>query len=210
MTRAYSELYLSGARSALGAMLDYAVYDLRWKLDDFYNAFLNSGIAYRFGIGEPKYTVGMSGAEIAREVILRVTGRYEDRKPGFRVERSPEYWTGWALAYYEWCRNIPFEKIERSVPICEITNMYHPYHEADITKFVSEIDRRMLTEKDESMLARLRACSGMTQKALAERSGVSVRMIEQYEQGKKDLERAQAVTVIRLARALGCHAEDLI
>ena len=40
--------------------------------------------------------------------------------------------------------------------------------------------------------------------------GVSVRMIEQYEQGRKDINRASSATVLQLSRALGCRMEDLI
>lgn len=49
-----------------------------------------------------------------------------------------------------------------------------------------------------------------TQKRLAEESGVNVRMIQHYEQGVKDLNRAQAITVHRLAQALDCKVEDLL
>ncbi len=210
MTYAYSELYISGAQSALGSMLDYAAYDLKWGLDKFYKAFINSGIAYRFGLGEPKYTVGMSGIEMAREVVRCITGNSAEAEPSCKLEKSPEYWAGWSVAYYEWYRNMSFEKIERYVPISEIVDMYKPFHEADITKFVSEIDRRISSRSEDSRLARLRAYADLTQKALAERSGVSIRMIEQYEQGKKSLERAYAITVYRLARSLNCKIEDLI
>ena len=180
---AYSDLYLSSAQIALGGMLDYAVYDLKWELGDFYRAFINSGIAHSFGTGEPKYTVGMSGIEIAQEVVRIATGRDVDTVASCPFERSPEYWAGWAVAYYEWCRCISFDRIDRSVPITEIVDMYHPYHEMDVTAFADELDRRLQERAEKSQLARLRAYAGLTQKALADRSGVSVRMIQQYEQG---------------------------
>ena len=210
MTHAYNELYVSSAQSTLAAMLDHARYDLGWDIHTFYHAFINSGIAHRFGMGEPKYIVGMSGIELAREVVKCVTGIWPDSRTAFRSDRTPEYWAGWSLAYYEWYKNISFEKIEKRIPITEIVEMYHPYHEADITRFVYEIDLRMEKTCNESMLARLRAYAGYTQKALAERSGVSVRMIEQYEQGKKDISHAGVETVYKLARALNCKVEDLI
>ncbi|MBR7090009.1 MAG: helix-turn-helix transcriptional regulator [Lachnospiraceae bacterium] len=59
-------------------------------------------------------------------------------------------------------------------------------------------------------LARLRSYADLTQKMLAEKSGVSVRMIEHYEQGKKDINHASAETIFRLSKALGCKMEDLI
>lgn len=51
---------------------------------------------------------------------------------------------------------------------------------------------------------------GLSQAQLAEKSGVSVRMIQHYEQGFKDLERAQVRTVYRLAKALKTTVEKLI
>lgn len=49
-----------------------------------------------------------------------------------------------------------------------------------------------------------------TQARLAEESGVNVRMIQHYEQGVKDINRAAALTVYRLAQALDCTVEDLL
>ena len=51
---------------------------------------------------------------------------------------------------------------------------------------------------------------GLSQSQLAEKSGVSARMIQYYEQGVKDIAKAQAQTVLSLAKALECTAEDLI
>lgn len=50
----------------------------------------------------------------------------------------------------------------------------------------------------------------LTQAKLAEESGVNVRMIQHYEQGVKDINRAAALTVYRLAQALECTVEDLL
>ena len=210
MTHAYSELYISAAQRNMGDMMHYAVYDLEWGLSRYHKAFINSGIARRFGVGEPKFTVGMSGAELACEVVHAVTGRWLDIEPSYAPVRSPEYWTGWALAYYEWWSGTSFEQIERCIPIEEILDMYHPYHEADITKFVDEIDRRIYSGHYMNQLARLRSYAGLTQKALAERSGVSVRMIEQYEQGRKELSKASASTIYDLSKVLHCRMEDLM
>ncbi|MCR5508828.1 MAG: hypothetical protein K6F34_09080 [Lachnospiraceae bacterium] len=141
--KAYSELYIEAAQRTLGYMLQYAVYDLRMDLTTFYRQFTGSRIAYGFGQGEPKYTVGMSGIELAREVIYLTTGEYIDTKPEYFMDKTPEYWAGWAVAYYEWFTATAFDRIDEVVPIAEIRDMYNPYHEADITKFVDEMDRRM-------------------------------------------------------------------
>lgn len=59
-------------------------------------------------------------------------------------------------------------------------------------------------------LKRIRKEAGMSQGRLAEASGVNVRMIQYYEQGFKDINGAAALTVYKLARALGCSMEDLV
>lgn len=50
----------------------------------------------------------------------------------------------------------------------------------------------------------------MTQLVLAERSGVSSRMIQHYEQGVKDINKAQGLTLQALAQVLCCSMEDLL
>ncbi len=45
---------------------------------------------------------------------------------------------------------------------------------------------------------------------LAERSGVNVRSIRQYEQIPDSISKAEAATVADLAKALGCGMEDLL
>ena len=59
-------------------------------------------------------------------------------------------------------------------------------------------------------LKTLRELKGISRKELAEQSGVSVRSIQDYEQGHKDLGAAKAASVHRLAQVLDCSMEDLI
>lgn len=50
----------------------------------------------------------------------------------------------------------------------------------------------------------------LSQSQLAEKAGISFRTLQDYEQGRKPLEGARAITVLTLARILGCTVEDLI
>lgn len=59
-------------------------------------------------------------------------------------------------------------------------------------------------------LKRIREASGLSQSKLSEASGVSIRMIQHYEQGVKDINSAAALTVNKLAQALDCTVEDLL
>ena len=51
---------------------------------------------------------------------------------------------------------------------------------------------------------------GLSQSELAGQADVPVRTIQQYEQRQKDINKAQAETLLRLARALNCNVEDLM
>ena len=59
-------------------------------------------------------------------------------------------------------------------------------------------------------LKRLRQGRHLSQRQLAELSGINVRMIQHYEQGAKDINAAAALTVYRLAQALSCSMEELL
>ena len=45
---------------------------------------------------------------------------------------------------------------------------------------------------------------------MAEKSGVALRMIQQYEQRAKNINKVAAENLFALAQALGCRAEDLL
>lgn len=61
-----------------------------------------------------------------------------------------------------------------------------------------------------SRLKEIRTKRNYSQSELARISGVSVRMIQNYEQGTKDINKAAAITVYRLARALSITVEQLL
>lgn len=59
-------------------------------------------------------------------------------------------------------------------------------------------------------LSEIRRARGFTQQQLSDASGVTLRMIQLYEQRQNDISKAQVNVVISLANALGCRVEDLI
>ena len=61
-----------------------------------------------------------------------------------------------------------------------------------------------------SNLKRIREEKNVTQAKLAEASGVNIRMIQHYEQGVKDINKAQGITLNNIAKALECTIEDLL
>ena len=140
MIRAYDRVYLDKARTALGRMLDFAVYDLKYDIAEFFHLFIKSGVAERFETGDFAVIVGMSGVELAYEVLEQSGVERERMKPNYTVNRSEEFWVGWALAYYQWETSMSFAEIVRYVPIKDIIALYSPYHEMDIRQFVDKVN----------------------------------------------------------------------
>ena len=212
MTHAYNEEYLDDAMKNLGDMVDYAVHDCGYKPDEFFDLFISSGIASQFESGNPKYVTGMSGVEMAQAVLRNTKQATEFPEPSFSDEYGREYWAGWILAYYQWIRGKRFEDIvEDGLPLSKVCDMYI-LHEADESKFVENadiiIERHKIQRK--TKLQMIRKARGFTQQELSEASGVTLRMIQLYEQRQNDINKAQVTVVVSLARALGCDVEDLL
>lgn len=61
-----------------------------------------------------------------------------------------------------------------------------------------------------SKLQNKRKAAGLSQAKLAQAADVSVRVIQHYEQGFRDINTAQAITVYKIAKALNVNIEDLL
>lgn len=61
-----------------------------------------------------------------------------------------------------------------------------------------------------SNLKKIRESKSMTRSQLSEASGVNLRILQYYEQGYKDINKAQAITLYRVANALDCKIENLL
>jgi len=197
----------------LGDMYDYAVNDCGYSAEEFFTHFIVSGVAYAFERGNPKYVAGLSGPELASTVIFRTYKTWPDKLPSEDIDKSAEYWAGWILAYYQWYTSHSFEYLRRrGLSIERVLSMYPTLHEADITKFVTVADNiiKKSNASGVSNLQRIRKASGITQRKLAELSGAALRMIQLYEQRRQDINKAQAVTLLRIAHALGCEVVDLL
>ena len=118
MARAYKKTYLNGAMRNLAVMLDCGA------------------------SGNPRYLVGVSGAELA-DMVVQKSGSTVSEKNDGTYSIGPEYWAGWVLAYYQWysCRSFAYMQ-KQGLGINEVISMYHPLHEADLTKFVSAADNK--------------------------------------------------------------------
>ena len=210
MTRAYQEIYLSKAQSVLGDAFDYAVNTCHIPGSDFAKLFTASTVSRRMENGESSLLAGKSGIELAVDIVQETTGKKIDTPPQEHFGRSKEYWTGWAIAYYQWFSARKFNDIFKAVPFDALQKMYYTLHEADISKFVDIADRRIKEHFNDTNLKRIRIAYGCSQAKLAKLSGVSLRSIQMYEQRKKNINKASADALYNIAKVLGCTMEDLL
>ena len=212
MTRAYNESYLSDAADNLGDMLAYAVNDCGYDADTFFSWFIMSGLADQFGNGNPKYIAGLSGVELAREVVFQTCGTRPSIEATQDIDKDSVYWAAWALAQYQWFSGLRFSDLVRGgLTISRVQSLYI-LHEADISKFIEVADSIIASTMNAqpTRLKTIRKARGFTQQELSEHSGVTLRMIQLYEQRRNNINEASAASVISLANALGCQPIDLM
>lgn len=210
MICAYEEMYLDDAMRNLGEMLDHAVLACDMDIDEFFQLFLASGIADMFGKGAPQYVSGRSGTELAIMVIEKAGMDVKCRKARIDYSCSPEYWCGWILAYYQWYTGLSFKEIYEKVSLKDIERLYPTLHEAPERKFVDVMNQWMRVKSYETRLQALRKKAGFSQKTLAEKAGVNLRTLQQYEIRAKDINKAAVTTLFSIAKVLGCRIEDLM
>ena len=203
--RAYPADYLDNAMVTMATMLDYAV-NVRFEhIDYFFHSFLLSPYAQQFERGNPTFITGKTGVELYR--LVRLDFSYPP--PVYTsIDRTPEFWVGWCLAYYQWYANRTFQEIVAVVSLSEMRSWYPTLHEADIMRFVDAMNQRLATRPTNLELLRNRA--GLSQSMLSQLSGVSLRSIQMYEQRQNDISRAQFNILNALARTLGCTIYDLM
>lgn len=210
MKHAYNEMYLEDAMENMGEMVDYAVNVCHMDIEEFWKLFLASGWADEFGKGSPRAVSGLSGTEMVYEVFDKSGMSGMEFPIQIEYERSREYWSGWILAYYQWLTGKRFQDIYKGLSMQEVQRLYSTLHEASEEKFVEVADKIIQKNTTVTKLQQLRKNSGYSQSELADRSGVNKRMIQQYEIGAKDINKAAGTTLLALARVLGCEVEDLL
>lgn len=206
-THAYSQLYLAKSSRSVGTMLHNAVYEFNIDGAEFLKRFIQSDISTEFENGNPKYIAGKSGLELFLEVMEKTDGKSIEAGLIESYGKSDVYWVGWMLTHYQWYSGKTFKSILDTISFNELLGLYPTLHEADITKSYVVLDKHFFSA--ESKLKQARKRCGLTQEALANKSGVSINTIRAYERKSKDLSKAQLDIVTRLTSALKCKITDL-
>lgn len=210
MMHAYDECYLDDAMKNLGEAMDYAVNQCELSMSEFMQMFIASGYAKLFEKGTPRYVSGLSGTELVCDILFRVESKSDFPTIQIEYSCSKEYWCGWILAYYQWYSGKSFKDILSCLPMEQIERMYPAMHEASEQRFVDAVENMIARKTSATKLQTLRRLNGYSQRILAEKSGIHLRNIQQYEQRAKDINKAAVSTLVALAKTLNCQIEDLL
>lgn len=132
MTHAYSKMYLESSQDVLGHAFDWVANTCNKSLSEFCDNFAKSRISRMFEIGYPRYVTGCNGAELVNFVREDLELPEYGFPHEFYADRSPEYWAGWVLAYFQWKTKITFAEILQKIPVEKILLLYPTGHEQDI------------------------------------------------------------------------------
>ena len=195
-------------RETIAVCFDYAMNSLKIKPDIFVNIFINSKAINKIKIMHPGYFFGMSGIEICQNILDEANIKYDKSIEYESIDRNIYYWLGDSLAYYAFNKNYRYKYVFSFVSIESLLKMYDKYHEIDISYFVNKLDEyRKLSP---SKLKNIRENRRLSQNDLSLYSMVSLRTIRAYEQKQKDINKAEVMTVLKLAHTLNCSIDDIL
>ncbi|MCD8366181.1 MAG: helix-turn-helix domain-containing protein [Clostridiales bacterium] len=210
MIHAYAEEYLNDAMQNLGEAFDYAAGACNIDMEEFMQYFIAGKYAEQFGNGNPRIISGMSGTELAINIISESGKTMNFPEDQIEYDYSAEYWCGWILAYYQWYTARSFKSIYDYISMAEIYKLYPTLHEAPEEKFVDTVNAIISGKIGTTALQAQRKKKGLTQAQLAGKAKVNLRTLQQYELGTKSINKASFQTVMALCKALGCQAEDIL
>ena len=199
---AYRKDYAQIIQHKTAEIFELAVYGEKISIDEFSTIFVNSLVAEAFETMDPVLILGKSSNELLAMMLDKTPIDY-----CVSSYASPEYWVGWVLGYTQTTLKKSFKTLIKVFPCSELLNYYFPYHEMDI-KQILDVFKDKLSKY--SPLKERREAIGLSQNDLSLLTDIPVRTIRAYEQNKLDIKKAQADTVVELARALSCSVNYLI
>lgn len=211
----YDAAYLGDAMRLLGRAFDFADEHLPDGMVFFFTRFALSREAEGFDAPGSRPQLRASGIEL----VLAVCGKeartaLDAALPSVRRKergwRERARWCGQAIGYHQWKSGLSFRTISSRIAVHDLVRTYDEnpgITPMEAEPLLAEAARRAQVP---TRLGTLRRAAGLTQRELAAVSGAGLRSIQQYEQRKKDVNRANAITVYRLAQALSCRIEDIL
>ena len=115
-------------------------------------------------------------------------------------------WVGSAYMLLFLKLEITFEALFCLIPIEEMINLYHLYHEMDNVKLIAYAKEKM----KHSLLDVIMQRKGLSNKQLSIKTELSVSTINAIRYGNRDINKLEANKLLKMARALNIKMETLL
>ena len=179
-------------------------------ITSFFRAFSISGLAGEWENGRITELLEAGGSGLYR-MVKEKTGLWNgEEETAARAEDAAMAWTGSILAYLQWRSGKRFSDILEDLPVDQIERFYPTLHALTKEQCFDVLREKIRQNGQKSWIQRQRKRAGLSQKELAERSGVNLRTLQQYEIRDKDINKAALSKVLSMARVLHCRPEDLM
>ncbi len=202
-------LYEEELREKLGTFFDTAVNCCGMRGQEAAHVLIASGLAEQLEYQNPHFVAGRSGVELlmwAREKC----GMSPDVPNPSRMPTTADYWVGYMLGLFQVVTGCTYAQVFERMSYADLREMYTWCQDKSEQDIVNVISEELQRRSKPCSLRRIRNAAGLTQGQLALKTGISMRSIQQYEEGKKDINKAAVGNVRRLALVLGCRIEDLL
>ncbi|MBR3212357.1 MAG: DUF3990 domain-containing protein [Firmicutes bacterium] len=202
--------YMKDSMRVLGEAVDYAVNDCGIPIAPFLEMLVATETGECFRKRDPRVISGLSGVELVGEIFSKSGMGAGGPEPSIKTKASPEYRIGRALACYIVGMGCGLRELLRLVNADDLLKLSAKIPEGEEGEWITGIERIVRRRSRVSRLQTQRKISGLSQRKLAELSGVNLRTLQQYEIKTKDLSKASVSSVAALAEVLGCRVEDLL
>lgn len=196
--------YLENTCESIAIMMDL-VKQNNLNIDSFYNIFISSKLANEIENKNIKY-LSLSSLDYLRILLKEDYKKIKIKEFNY----SNYYWCFYMISLFQYKSNYSFKDINNSISYNKLLEMYFNLNESDEHKIFEIFNKKLTILNKETNLKKYRKLNNLSQKELSIISKVDRRSIEMYEEKKRDINKASALTLKKLADALNIDIETLL
>lgn len=193
----------------LGICFSFASKYLGIHANEFFKLFSSSVISVEYAKENPKYIFGMSGVELAYEVLFDLGFNPTDIQD-YNIEKDLNFWVGRVIAYIQYINNYSYKYLAEIINVNSLLEHYEELINESLSTVNEYVLTKLVPSDIKSRLQEKRKLVNLSQSELAEKSSINLRTLQQYEIKGKNINNAAAANVLKLAEALGCKMEDIL
>lgn len=179
--------------------------------ENFFRLFRISGLQKDWDESGRKLCAKMEPGELYSAVLKRLGMTKENELPEEELPSDEKtLWAGNLLDYIQRKTGKSFSSILEDISFHELEVLYEPLKAFSAEQSFQVIREKIRQKGKKTWIQRIRRRRGLSQRELAEKSGVNLRTLQQYEIRDKDIEKAAAGKLLAMARVLSCRPEELM